>query len=55
MKLTLYLDDYIIIQYFPGYSNDKERRLFLIILSSTKSKIYQKLMGPNLHKQKAGF
>lgn len=35
MKLTLYLDDYIIIQYFPGYSNDKERRLFLIIVGVT--------------------
>ena len=32
MKFTLYLDDYIIIQYFPGYGNDKERRLFFNIV-----------------------
>ena len=42
MKLTLYLDDYIIIQYFPGYSNDKERRLFLITyILPEKKKVLQ--------------
>ena len=35
MKFTLYLDDYIIIQYFPGYGNDKERRLFFNIVGVT--------------------